>query len=242
MIRGTITSMSKTGSGRPSSTTPRPNGSTGPKARVSSRQEKPLTSRQQQARQTKKKIYQAAVGLFKEKGFDYVTVDEIVERAGTAKGTFYTYFPTKSDIVIEEFRDIDDFYERSVKRLDQLPSATDKLIELTRGQCRYIKTRMGVDTLKVLYANQVSYSNTEPFMVNPKRKLSVIISRYIREGQASGEFRSDIDADELTLWINRSMRGMFFDWGVAEGSFDLVSHGVRFFSRFILPGLRTAVS
>lgn len=211
-------------------------------ASAPTRQDKPLNSRQRQAKQTKKRIYQAAVSLFKEKGFDYVTVDEIVERAGTAKGTFYTYFPTKSEIVIEEFRDIDDFYERSVKRLDRLPSACDRLIELTRVQCRYIKTRMGVDTLKVLYANQVSYSNTEPFMVNPKRKLSVIVSRYIREGQASGEFRTDVGADELALWVNRSMRGMFFDWGVAEGAFDLVSHGVRFFSNFILPGLRADAS
>jgi AcrR family transcriptional regulator len=199
---------------------------------------KPASSRSQQAKQTKQRIYDAAITLFKQKGFEYVTIDEIVHRAGTAKGTFYNYFQTKGDIIVEEFRDIDQFYERNRKRLEKFPTASEKLIEFTRSQCRYIKTRMGLETLKGLYANQVGFSATDPFVVNPKRKLSVIVADLIREGQKSGEFRSDISAEELTLWLNRCMRGMFFDWAVEDESYDLITHGVRFFENFILAGLK----
>lgn len=42
---------------------------------------------------TKRKIFNTAMKLFKEKGYDNVTVDEIVAGAEIAKGTFYIYFP-----------------------------------------------------------------------------------------------------------------------------------------------------
>jgi len=37
--------------------------------------------------------------LFAERGIDQVSVDEIIDQAGIAKSTFYTFFPSKSDLV-----------------------------------------------------------------------------------------------------------------------------------------------
>jgi len=39
--------------------------------------------------------------LFARKGFDKTTVDEIVAKAGVAKGTFYLYFKSKDDLIKE---------------------------------------------------------------------------------------------------------------------------------------------
>ncbi len=50
---------------------------------------------------TREKIVSAALELFAGKGFDKTTVDEIVNRAGVAKGTFYLYFKSKDDLVKE---------------------------------------------------------------------------------------------------------------------------------------------
>jgi AcrR family transcriptional regulator len=44
-------------------------------------------------------IVAEAVLLFREKGFDAVSIDEIVRTVGIAKGTFYLYFKTKADLV-----------------------------------------------------------------------------------------------------------------------------------------------
>ncbi|NJE13628.1 TetR/AcrR family transcriptional regulator [Thermococcus sp. LS2] len=48
---------------------------------------------------TREKILKAARELFAEKGYDKTTVDEIVERAGVAKGTFYNYFKSKEELI-----------------------------------------------------------------------------------------------------------------------------------------------
>ncbi len=42
----------------------------------------------------------AAAGLFIARGIDGTTIDDIVAKAGVAKGSFYHYFATKGDVVL----------------------------------------------------------------------------------------------------------------------------------------------
>ena len=64
-----------------------------------------MTSRQQQALATRKKLLDTAERMIKEqKTFD-VSVDEIVAACGVAKGTFYHYFKTKDAFFAEITRD-----------------------------------------------------------------------------------------------------------------------------------------
>jgi len=45
------------------------------------------------------KLLEAAYNLFIEKGITATAIDEIVKKAGVAKGTFYLYFKDKEDIL-----------------------------------------------------------------------------------------------------------------------------------------------
>ncbi len=49
--------------------------------------------------QTKERIEQAALHLFREKGYTRTTVQEITNAANVAKGTFFNHFPTKDSIM-----------------------------------------------------------------------------------------------------------------------------------------------
>jgi AcrR family transcriptional regulator len=44
-------------------------------------------------------IIKHAIALFKQKGYENVTVEEITETCGIAKGTFFNYFPKKKHIL-----------------------------------------------------------------------------------------------------------------------------------------------
>jgi AcrR family transcriptional regulator len=46
-------------------------------------------------------IVKTAVDLFRDKGYDSTNIDDIVERAGIGKGTFYQYFKGKEDLFFE---------------------------------------------------------------------------------------------------------------------------------------------
>ena len=56
-----------------------------------------VTSR---AEDTRKKIYEAAMELFREKGFDETTMRDIAAKAGVALGGAYYYFSSKDAIVL----------------------------------------------------------------------------------------------------------------------------------------------
>jgi len=45
-------------------------------------------------------LMSAAAALFVARGIEATTIDDIVGRAGVAKGTFYHYFSTKSDVLV----------------------------------------------------------------------------------------------------------------------------------------------
>ena len=48
-----------------------------------------MTKRQENAQETRRKIYTTACSLIEEKGFANVSVEDITNACGVAKGTFY---------------------------------------------------------------------------------------------------------------------------------------------------------
>jgi AcrR family transcriptional regulator len=196
-----------------------------------------MTNRQAQALRTKQSVFDSAIALFKEKGFDAVTVDEIARRAGTAKGTFYTYFPTKSAIIIEEFLAIDEYYRKYERNLRRYETARERLIAFTRTQMRYIRDNIGLEMLKLLYSNQIMNAQTEKILIDRSRFLHTLVRDTIAFGQQNREFRIDVDADRLAEWFNRSMRSVFLDYAISDAGFDLPAEGVAFCENVALRAL-----
>lgn len=66
---------------------------------------------QQQRELVKEKILETAVAVFREKGYDEATIDEITRLVGIAKGTFYNFYASKSEILmswaIQKFQSFD---------------------------------------------------------------------------------------------------------------------------------------
>ncbi|WP_316527236.1 TetR family transcriptional regulator [Kitasatospora brasiliensis] len=59
-----------------------------------------LPLRERKKFQTGIRIWQTAIGLFAERGFDQVSVAEIAAAAEVSKMTVFNYFPTKEDLVM----------------------------------------------------------------------------------------------------------------------------------------------
>ncbi len=58
-----------------------------------------------QGRQTVRRLLEAGLAEFNERGFQGVTVDDVVRRAKTSHGTFYLYFASKDDLFRTLLRD-----------------------------------------------------------------------------------------------------------------------------------------
>ena len=60
-------------------------------------------------RRTRTAILHALIGLMQEKGYDAVTVSDIIDRADVGRSTFYTHFTDKRDVLDESISGLGEF-------------------------------------------------------------------------------------------------------------------------------------
>jgi len=196
-------------------------------------------TRKQQAQETKKHIYLIALKLFETKGFDQVTVDEIVHKSKSSKGAFYGHFSSKYDIFLEKFKEIDHFYEEFTATLPANLCFKEKVISLIDAQMKYLKDDLGMDLMRSVYKSGL-IENEENFFSNSERELYKILNSFIQKAIKDGELSAQINIQQAVIYISRCMRGSLYDWLVFGKDFDLLQESKGFISIF-LDGLLTKV-
>lgn len=170
---------------------------------------------------TRRHLYNCAVELFREKGYDRVSVDEIVRTAGMSKGTFYIYFRSKADIILEMLRQYDDYYDRVMQSMDREMPVDRRLEKIVEASCRFTQEVIGLDLIRVLYIKQLGAGTEHRELLNEDRALFGIIAGLVREGQAAGLYRPEHKAEDVTMLILRGIRSVFFEWCISGGKIDL---------------------
>lgn len=66
------------------------------------------------AEDTRRRIYEAALELFREKGFEQTTMRDIAAKAGVALGGAYYYFSSKEAIVLAFYQDMQESSHESI--------------------------------------------------------------------------------------------------------------------------------
>lgn len=192
-----------------------------------------LTKRQIKALETRKRLYDVALALFKEKGYNNVSVDEIVAKANTSKGSFYTHFESKDQIIIEHFKNNDNHYAEYYENLKNCKTSAEKLVNFAKNMFSFVNEKVDFDFTNVVYSSQLLHEQEKIYIIMEDRPLYKILHEIIKEGQKSGEFRNDYTTDELVKMAARSMRGTYYDWCLYDGNFDIVNNGVKYFSLFV---------
>ena len=88
--------------------------------------------------ETKGKLLQVALRLIWEASYGSVSVDEICKQAGVKKGSFYYFFPSKSDLTIAA---MEAHWEEQRADLDQLFSPQTPPLARIEAYCRYVYER-----------------------------------------------------------------------------------------------------
>jgi AcrR family transcriptional regulator len=105
--------------------------------------------------QTQQHIFHCALELFRDKGFDATTMQDIAEQAGVAKGAAYYYFPGKEAI-------IQAYYEA-------IQAEQERICEEVFANSKDLKTRLQ------------SAMHTKFDLANNDRKLLGVVFRYTGE-------------------------------------------------------------
>jgi AcrR family transcriptional regulator len=86
-----------------------------------------LTHRERKKQRTREQIVERAMALFDERGFEHVTIAEIATAADIAPRTFFSYFPSKEDVVFHDFDVIFDAIKQRIDERDEDETTMDAL-------------------------------------------------------------------------------------------------------------------
>lgn len=146
-----------------------------------------LTSRQKKALETREKLLKTSLDLFNKYGFEHVSVEQITKACYVSKGTFYTHFPSKYDVILEKFMELDQFYSTVEKNIDPSLSASEKILFVYQQQMNYLTKVVGKDLLRTVYtAAMTNQVEQDHYLINPQRKIFQIMNTYIEEGIRQG--------------------------------------------------------
>lgn len=179
---------------------------------------------------TRERLYEAAVCLITERGYEVSTYDEIAARAGTSRRTCFNHFPAKSDISLEWAR-----RRRSqaaaAARADAASAATDVLARLRAyfhelaviTEARPVETREML--LGFLHAGGPVWHRT-PMAQELREWFADTATEVAGELDVACEVLYDVYLGALWRWIGRDdpAPGVFL--AELDTAVELVIHGL----------------
>ena len=175
---------------------------------------------------TKRKIVAAAWQLFYERGYDYTTVDEIIARSQTSKGSFYHYFEGKDALLGSLSIIFDEKYEELMKTLDPEENAFDKLMYLNRELFAMIENSVPLELLARLYSTQL-VTKGEKHLLDRNRTYYRLLRTIVSEGQRRGALRDDLSVNDITRLYAMCERALLYEWCLSGGEYSLRDHAEK---------------
>jgi AcrR family transcriptional regulator len=168
------------------------------------------------AEETKLRILDAALELFRRDGFDAATMREIAVKANVATGAAYYYFPSKEALVMAFYqRACDEMQPRIAEALTGVAGLKDRLREVIRVKLEYFAPNRGV--LRALLRNGADPGHPlSPFSPGTKEIRDVDIA-WFRAILTDGGVRIPRDLEPHlpgVLWFFQM--GVIFFWVIDE--------------------------
>ena len=187
-------------------------------------------------RNTKGRIISAAWELFYEQGYEDTTVEEIIERSATSKGSFYHYFDGKDALLSSLSYLFDEEYARLQQELDRDMDAWDKLLALNHALFTMIENRVSLDLLARLLSSQL-ITKGDKHLLDRDRLYFKYLRQIVLEGQQKGQLKADLTVNEIVKLYALTERALMYDWCLCGGEYSLTAYAEKMMPMF-LSGLR----
>ena len=179
--------------------------------------EKKATSRDMQAAATKKRIYNSGVRLLNRHGYDNITVAQIAGKSNVSIGTFYHHFQSKFDLLVEVYRQGDEFFEERVPELlRQHTICKERVIEYFALYAS-LSVKNGIAMVRSLY------QPTNQMFLSQGRAMQGMLTDILAQGQEQKELTASVSPESITENLFIVARGVIFDWCLRNGGSDLIA-------------------
>lgn len=169
-----------------------------------------LTRRERKKEATKDRIFKAAMKLFKDKGFEATTVDDIAAKADVAKGTFFNYFPRKEAVFGYLGEEWLAQAEEQAAAIMARPGRGrgPELIAMFAELAAFYEQEPALSKYVVQEWMHNQYSGADEMCM----RWDSLGMRLIRQLQATGELRTDVDPSGIHCVIHCVHQGTILEY------------------------------
>ena len=175
-------------------------------------------------------IINASLEIIAESGIQNLTIKNLSKKIGLVESAIYRHYESKTHILISI---LDSISEQS--KSNEIKE-TDSVFEIIEKRLRHHFNTFTEKPALVSVVFAEDLFQHEPTLVEKTRlkveKSIFNLSALIQKGQQSGEIRSDIDSETLSIMINGSVRMLVKQWRMSEYSFDLIQRGQNLIDSF----------
>ncbi len=178
------------------------------------------TPRSVQTKNTKEKIYKAAVNIMKKKGYEYLSVNNICTVAGVSNGTFFYHFKTKEDLLSYYLRErFAEYRTEHNFNVDGLPF-DKKIVEYYRCYTSYVM-ETGIDFISSYYTPKNAALNTRAYHEDRPNTLYEFVRCCMQEAENDDLLKKEKTATFYAETCCTIIKGIVFDWSVSGGKIDM---------------------
>lgn len=178
------------------------------------------TKDEENERQQREMILNAAWKLFRSKGYQNTTMKDILGAINCSKGRFYYYFHAKAELLDSLSEVFDQKYLELYEQISKEKTIPEQLLELTYRMLEFMSNEIGVELLTNLYISQLSGETNIRFW-GEERLVCKIITDLMLEGQKHGQIREDIDVSEMVSVVIEEERNQVISWCLKKGKYSL---------------------
>lgn len=157
------------------------------------------TPRTARGRATLRKLLDAAAIEFGERGFHEASISGITRRAGTALGSFYTYFDSKDEIFRALVQDMSaQVGKHAAAAMQEASGALDRERAALQGFLEFAREHKEIYRI----IDEAEFVDSDSYRAHYQVTATRILSR-LQAGAAAGEIRGDVS--ELHAWAVMGM-------------------------------------
>lgn len=192
--------------------------------------------RKEKAVFTKNKVFETASELIKEKGYDNVTVSQICNKAGVAKGTFYVHYKSKEDIIKESYySDMSQFvlkqYQNLISKYENM-STKDKIEKFLISELMFTN-HAGYEMTCRAYVTNLTECISQDSKHFERRGFTKELKMLILEGIDQKVFQTEQTGEEIFLYLESFVRGLMASWCFSNAEFDIVKKGEKYIGEIL---------
>lgn len=158
----------------------------------------------------------SALRLFVSQGYRATNLEQISGEAKLTKGAVYFYFHSKEAVLLELLKQVQNVVvDQAIQAVQAAGGrATDRLVAYVHYQANLGITHRDEVLLLILMSLEFKEREGEvnDFIARLYKRQRGFVEGLVREGQDSGEFRTDVRTRELAATVLAIHDGTFLEW------------------------------